>query len=327
MKRLLRLVACIALVLAPTGAVHAEYPNRPVTMIVPFGPGGPADLIARMIAPSLSQRLGQTVVVDNRPGAAGGIAALHVKAAEPDGYTILIAHTGAMIYRPIIWPSPAYNAVTDFSFVGRIGYISPLVLVVHKDIPVNTLDEFAAYVRTHKTFFAQSGDQGLLAAAQLQDVKRFTATRVPFKSEPDAIQQGLLSTKEVQWSVLFYTSARSFIDEGTLRGLVVLDSSRMGLLPNVPAASEVGASALAKSPVWIGLFGPKGLPDDIVQKLSKALKETLAEPAVAAMAEKFTFATRYADPQGFATEVKKDYNFTITTVDELKKKGLLVLDN
>lgn len=260
----------------------AGYPNRPIKLIVAYPPGGGADLTARTVAQKMSEQTGQPVVVENRPGANGGIGADQVAKAAPDGYTILLVDRGALGINPSIYAKLPYDPLKDFAFIG-IATEGPYVLVVNPKLPVNNVKELIALAKA-KPKSIDYGSFGIGSMAQL-NLEAFNQRQgtdlqhVPYKGAGPAVQA--VVSGEVGVAIASAPSVLGFIKEGRLRALAVGADRRMSLLPEVPTLAEAGGQADTLIPVFFALAAPAGTPPEIVAKLNAEMKRALASPEVA----------------------------------------------
>jgi len=274
-------LATAALALACAQPTHAQdYPNRPIKVIVPFSPGGAVDGPTRIVAQKLSERLGQQVVVENKPGAGATLGAGEVAKSAPDGYTLLLASQtnaiSASMYRKL-----PFDPIEDFAPVMLIGE-EPGVLVVHPSFPAKTLDEFIAYVKANpdKVDYASSGNGSgqHLFAAMFASMAGLKMNHVPYKGSAQATTDLLGGTVPV--SIPGTAGMMGHIKAGKLRALATTGSKRAEALPELPAIAErlPGYEAY----VWLGLLAPKGTPQPILDKLARELAAVMAQPDVKA---------------------------------------------
>lgn len=272
-------LAAIALV-APLRA--ADWPSRPLTMVIPFAAGGPMDTVGRMLQPGLGQALGQPVVIENLGGAGGTIGAARVAKAAPDGYEFVLGNVGTHAVSETLYKNPPYNAETDFTPVALIADLS-LVLVVRKDLPVNNLSEFTAYARANqdKMQFASAGAASAthLGCALLNARIGVTTTHVPYRGGGPAMQD--LIAGRVDYLCIDTPVAAPQIQAGSVKAIAVLTRRRVAILPNVPTAEEQGLSDFDAAN-WSAFFLPKGTPQDVVRTLHDATIATVNDPAVTA---------------------------------------------
>ena len=273
----------LALALAFTAAVYAapaaaQYPTKPVRIVVPFPAGGGADTITRIIAQPLAEALRQPVTVDNRPGADGAIAADTVTKSPADGYTLFMATSSAMSAVPAMRKQPPYDPTTGFTPITKIGTFS-YFLFTHPSVPASNVAELIAYVRANpgKVNYAGPTTTGTMAAVQLAGFANLDMVRVPYKGEGAATID--LVSGRVQLMFATPTNALGPAKEGRLRVLATLLHERSPLAPQVPTMAEAGAPPLSIVP-WAGLFGPAGLPKEIGARLHREVTAILGRSEV-----------------------------------------------
>lgn len=272
-----RLLLSIAtLLFVGAAAAHAEtYPNRPVTVIVPFAAGGPSDVTARIIADQLAKRLGQQFVIENVNGAGGTLGAIRAARATPDGYTLVLGHMGTHAAAVALYPHLAYDPATDFAPIGLVDE-TPEVLVTRKDLPPNTLQEFVAYAKANeaKLNMAHSGVGSIsyVGCVLLNAAIGIHPTMVPFTGSAPATNA--LLAGQVDYFCDPIVAQMAHIRAGALKGLAIAAPARHPLLPEVPTAAEQGLPQFAASP-FFALFAPKGTPQPIVDALAAALDQSL----------------------------------------------------
>ena len=264
---------------ALTGAARAEFPERAVTLLVSFPPGGLTDIPARILAPEMQQRLGQPVVVENRAGASGITGGSYVVRSPPDGYTLLVSALSEV--QNFYYLNVPYNALTDLIPVGKIADGPPLVLIVSANSPFKSVSELVAFGKANpgKANFATSGvaTTPAIAVSQLNSLAGTKFQEVPYKGTGPATTAVVAG--DVQASFVFYPSAKGLIDGGQLRVLAVTSVQRMKVLPNVPTMEELGFKGFHHT-AFVGLSAPKGTPSAVIAKLNKALNESLKSAAV-----------------------------------------------
>jgi tripartite-type tricarboxylate transporter receptor subunit TctC len=277
-------LAAAALVFGPSALAqtkNAEYPSRPLRMIVPFAPGGAADFVARIIQPRMAEALGQQVVVDNRAGAAGNIGTELVARATPDGYTIKFGSVGTAAINPSVFPKFPVVPLRDLIGIGQITDV-PGALVVHPSIPAKSVNELVALLKAHPNKL-NYGSPGASSANRLE-MEMFllsTSTRmahVPYKGGAGPAVTALLGN-EVQAMFVTFSSVVNFTRQGRLRMLAVVSPVRNPLLPDIPTMPEVGFPKLT-SGTWQALFVPKGTPAPVVSKLFAVTTKTMEHPEV-----------------------------------------------
>lgn len=271
------LVACLGWV----GAAQAQnYPNRPITLIIPFAAGGPTDVLGRAVGQRLGEILGQTVVVENVGGAGGMLGGARVKQAAPDGYTIGLGTVGTHAQNQTLYKRPLYHAADDFTPVALIAEL-PIVLIASKNLPANNLKEFVAYAKQNQDKM-QFGSAGAGSATHLGCVVVNQAlgtniTHVPYPGTGPAMTD--LIAGRVDFLCDIITTAKPQVDGGTVKAIATLSKARSPALPNVPTALEQGTQDM-EAYTWNALFLPKGAPADVVKKLNDATREAAKAPNV-----------------------------------------------
>ncbi len=263
-----------------TAAAQDAYPSKPITILVGFAPGGGTDLIARQIAPRLSELLRQPVIVENRAGASGAIAASAAAKARADGYTLLLGHVSSNAMVPAITPKMPYAADKDFSAITLVGSV-PQVVVVPAASPAKTLAEFIALAKAKKggINYASSGvgTQQHFAAEMFELATGTSMTHVPYKGSGAALADLLSAQVDVNFDTV--PTVLAHIKSGRLRALAVTTSTRVASLPGVPTVAESGVPGYEIG-AWYMLMGPAALPRDVRARLSAAMTETLKTPDV-----------------------------------------------
>jgi tripartite-type tricarboxylate transporter receptor subunit TctC len=279
-RRALALAASVAM-LGAAGSVAAQNFERTVRIIVPYAPGGTSDTLARIIAPQLSEAIGQTVVVENKPGAAGNIGADAVAKADPDGHTLLLADVGSIATAPGLFSDLSYDPLKDLAPVGMIMFV-PYVLAVNKDLPVNTAAELVDYAKSNpgKLAVANSGIGGvnhITAVAMAKDLGIQWKT-VPYRGGSAATQAVVSGESKV--IINGATATLPFVANGQLRGIAVTGKDRIASAPDIPTFTEAKLPS-ADVGSWQGLLTTAGSPPALVDKLNTALGEILKQPEVA----------------------------------------------
>jgi tripartite-type tricarboxylate transporter receptor subunit TctC len=273
----LRPLAAIALLTA-AGLVAAQgYPNKPVTIVVPFTAGGPTDTVARSLGQAMAKPLGQSVVVENVSGAGGTVGATRVKNAGPDGYTVLLHHIG-MSTAPALYRKLAYNPQTDFELIGLIVDV-PMTMIARPDFPAKDFREFVAYVKANKTKL-NLANAGLGAASHLcglmfQSAIEADVTTVPFKGTADAMNAIL--GKQVDFLCDQTTNTTGQIKAGSVKAYAVTSAKRVPTLPDLPTMQESGLKGFEVG-IWHAVYAPKGTPKAAVDKLVAAMQEASKDP-------------------------------------------------
>jgi tripartite-type tricarboxylate transporter receptor subunit TctC len=306
---MLRLISTLLIALAlPAACLAQDYPSRPIHLIIPFPPGGVADVIARPIADKLSKSLGQPVVVESHAGATGTLGASFVAHATPDGYTLLLGTTNEIAMSPTLFKSLPYDPNTAFAPITPVA-VFPNVLVVGKDLPVKTLADLIALARAKPDTltFASSGigSTNHLTAEIFQREANVKIQHVPYRGGGPA----LIDVSGGHVTAMFATlpSAVSLIQGGTVRALAVTGLHRSAILPDVPTAKEAGLPGLVVT-TWNGVLAPAGTPPEIVERLHKALAAAVANPSL-----KEIFASVGADIEltsspEFTARIRSDFD-------------------
>jgi tripartite-type tricarboxylate transporter receptor subunit TctC len=276
-----RLIAALALTFAATAALAQPYPSRPVTLIVPFPPGGSTDTAARIMAERMRRILSQPVIIENVGGAGGSIAVGRVARAAPDGYTIDIGqwdtHVGSIIYKL------NYDLQKDFDPIGLIS-VNPQLMVAKKNLAANNLNELVALMKKEpgKVTFVNQNAAAHVSGIVMQQLTKTEVTFIPYRGAGPAMTD--LISGQVDLLVVQGAVALPQVRAGTIKAIANLSPQRSASMPDIPTSDETGVPGLYMSG-WFGFFGPKGMPADAVAKLNGAMKEILADPAIKA---KFT---------------------------------------
>jgi tripartite-type tricarboxylate transporter receptor subunit TctC len=276
MKKLLSLMA--ALIVA--GTAHAAYPEKPVTVVVPFPPGGSTDTVARLINVKLGEKLGQTFIVDNKPGATGAIGATAVKRAAPDGYTFMVASIGVYAVNPFLQKNLAYDPAKDFDLL-TVAVRAPNVLVVNPQFPANNVAELIDRLKKNpdQVTFASSGagSSDHLTTALFWQKTGTSGVHVPYKGGSPAIQDLIGGHAEASFQNV--NAVISHIKAGKLKALAVSGDTRSALLPDVPTLAEAGVNGVEVYS-WQAAAAPKGLPNEVRTKLHGGIVAALNEPDI-----------------------------------------------
>ena len=299
MSRLFVLVA----LLVSAWAAQAQFPSKPVRIVVPFPAGSATDTIGRILAVPVSQSLGQPVVVDNKAGADGAIAAAEVAKSAPDGYTLLLATNSPMSAVPAMKKVPPYDPVMDFTPITDVGRYT-FFIVVHPDVPARTLRELIDYARANpgKLNYATGNTSGIVSTASFASLANIRMVHVPYKGEPQALTD--LVTGRVQLMVVSSGTVVAHVREGRLRALVTTLTTRSPLLPEVPTIAEAGMPQFSLTS-WAGLFGPAHLPPEVLDRLSREFIAAIRRPEVNELLLKQGFAPNPSSPAALAELVKE----------------------
>ncbi len=275
-------IRALALLIAFAGinAAHAqEYPNRPIRWIIPWAAGGGSDTLARMIAPGMSKRLGQPIVIENKPGAAGAIAAAEVARSAPDGYTIFSADNGTIVYNPALYKKLSYNP-KEFTPVAMIAR-SPTILVVGPSTQAKSVRELVDFVKSQpgKISYASAGPGSPHAMGMelLKATLGLDMIHVPYRGGALSIQD--VAAGQVPMCMTDFSTGSGMIATGKVRALAVADPKRLQQLPDVPTFDELGFKNIYAE-AFAGVVVPVGTPAPIVAKLQKAVSEAVAEPEI-----------------------------------------------
>lgn len=293
MRLQLRVVATLALAALCAGA-QAQYPAKPIRLVVPFPAGGAAELGARTFAQPLGQALGQPVIVEARPGGDGVIAAEAVMRAAPDGYTLFYATNTAFNWVPATRKQPPYDPVADFTPVSLIGYFG-FFLFTHPSVPAQSVAELLAYARANpgKLNAGTGNSTSQLLSAQLAALEKLDIVQVPYKGDAP-LTIDLLGGR-VQMAFATPGSALPQVKEGKLRVLAAMFPNRSPLMPEVPTAAEAGLGKLSITP-WGGVFGPARMPKEVADRLAREIARVLQRPEVREGFGKIAFDPKSSTP-------------------------------
>ncbi|MFO1327165.1 MAG: tripartite tricarboxylate transporter substrate binding protein [Rubrivivax sp.] len=307
MKRCLFLLFGAAAGLLAAGAAVAQaWPSRPVTLVVPFPPGGGTDTGARIVAQKLSAKWGQQVVVDNKGGAAGQIGGEFVAKARPDGYTLLMGNIGTQAINPSLYPRMSYDPEKAFAPIALVAEL-PLAMMVNPAVPAKTPEEFVALARSQpgRLSYSSSGAGGAphLAAEMFKQGTGTFIVHVPYRGGGPAISD--LLAGHVQLSFMTVLEASGHIKSGKLRALAVTSRQRVAALPEVPALAEKALPGF-DSISWIGLFAPAGTPAEVVEKISADVREIVGGDEVKGRLAELGGVPRTNTPAQFGQMIAAD---------------------
>ncbi len=286
----------------PLAARAQSWPSRPITIIVPFGPGSGTDIVTRIIAQPLGIALGQSIVIDNRQGANGGIAATFVAKAPPDGYTLLASTNSPHSANPFLLKNVGYDAVKDFAPITRIGSFT-LMMVINPAIPVKSLPELIAYAKAHpgQLTYGSGNTSGILAGETLKRFAGIDILQVPYKSVPPALNDVIGGRVSMSFSDL--TPGLPHVKAGTLRALAITRLVRSTLLPDLPTFDESGLTGFEVES-WAGFFAPAGMPPDIITRLNVEMRKIIDDPKIKAQIANVGFEAFSSSPQELGEFVK-----------------------
>jgi len=283
-----------------------NFPDHPITLVVPNPPGGLVDTSARLLSEPLARVIGQPVVVDNKPGASGNTAYQYVAKAKPDGYTLLISYSGYHVGNPALMDKLPWDPVKDFSPIALLT-VSTNVIAVHPSVPVNNLKELIAYAKANpgKLNYASQGN-GSVSHIGTEIFKQTTGVdmvHVPYKGSGPAIQDVLAG--QVQVFITTPPSVMQHVQSGKLKGLAVTGKNRHPGMPNVPTTTEAGLASFQLES-WVALYATAGTPAPVVTKLTDSVKKSLALPEIKERADAAGVELRYLNPPAMDALLKKE---------------------
>lgn len=288
---------------------QAAFPQKPITLVVPSAPGGTTDFTARLIADGLSRALGQPVVVDNKAGGAGNIGNQFVARARPDGHTLLVAYSGYQVGNPHLFPNAGWDPIRDFTPVAMLTR-APQLIVTRANLQVNTLADLVAYAKGNpgKLNYASSGNGSIqhIAGELFKQLTGTFITHIPYRGAGPAVQD--LMGGQVD---LFITTPASVVQQvkaGRLKALAVTSASRLAALPQVPTAVEAGLKGFTLDS-WFALYGPAGMPPEVVQTLSGEVGKILSLPDTRRKAEEAGTSVDPMSPAQLAEYTRKELDY------------------
>jgi tripartite-type tricarboxylate transporter receptor subunit TctC len=286
-------------------AAWAVYPDKPITLIVPWAPGGSTDILARAIGEQLTKSMGQAVVVDNRAGASGNIGSLAVAKAKPDGYTLLVGSMSTHAMNPALMSNMPFRGSDDFTPIALVANVIN-TMVIHPSIPANNLREFIAYAKANpgKLAYASAGGGSTnhLSAEMFTKAAGIQMLHVPYKGGAPAV----LATVANETQVLFSAGTQTLphVGSGKLKLIAVTEPKRSKLLPDTPTVAEVLPGF--DMSVWYAVFGPAGMPRDLVTKLNAEINKALAQPDVRKRMDAIGVEVVNSTPEQLAEQLKHD---------------------
>ena len=305
-RGLIAVAAVAAIAIGGTTPAAAAYPDHAVTIVVPFPPGGTTDILARVVGDALGRRIGQAVIVENRPGAGGNIGALRVAKAAPDGYTLVMGTVGTHAINMSLYRDPGYDATKDFAPITRVANV-PNVLVVPAAAPYKDVGQLIAYAKAHpnELTFASSGNGTSihLAGELFKKMTGVDMRHIPFKGSAPAIT----SLLGEQTNMMFDNLPSSFaqIKAGKLRALAVTSLTRAPTLPDVPTIAESGLPGF-EATSWFGLLAPAGTPAATIKQLNAQIVAVLADPVVKAKLDEQGAEAHPETPEAFARWIRDE---------------------
>jgi tripartite-type tricarboxylate transporter receptor subunit TctC len=297
-------LALAALLLASAAAAQTpDYPNRPVKLVAPFAPGGPVDVVARVLAPKLSERFGQQFYVENHPGGSGNIGTALVAKAPPDGYTVLVI-SSTLVVNPSLFTKLGFDTLTDLAPISLVG-VSPQVLLVHPSVPAANVKELIAWVKANpgKLSYAHAGTgtPGYLAGEMLKQAFSLDLVAVSFNGGGPAITATIGGHTPILYTSI--STAAGHIKQGSVRVLAVTGAHRSPALPDVPTLAEAGARD-QESDIILGLLVPSGTPQTVIDRLNRAIVAIVAMPEVRERLAALGFEPIASTPGEFADRIK-----------------------
>ena len=319
-RRTLITASAVLLLGAAGGACAQGYPNKPVRLVVPFAPGGTTDIVARIVSEKIGSVLGQTMIVENKAGGGGSVGANEIAKATPDGYSLGMATVSTTAANPAINPKLSYNPVTDFTPIINIA-ATPNVIAVHPSFPARDYKGFLAELKKNpgKYSYASSGTGGIghLQTELFKNLSGTFITHIPYRGAGPALND----TVAGQVPMIFdnMPSALPFIKDGRLIPIVVAAPQRLSQLPDVPTFKEVGLEPVNRM-AYYGIYGPKGLPKDIVDKIGSAVRKTLEDPVVKKRIEDTGSLIVANTPEQFTAQIAAEFAVYKKVVDLQKLK-------
>ena len=275
--------------------LFAQFPNKPIRIVVPFPAGSATDTITRILGQSVSAAIGQPIVVDNKAGADGAIAGAEVVKAAPDGYTLLMATNSPMAVAPAMKKVPPYDPVADFTPITDIGRYT-FFLYVNAEQPYKTFRDMVAYAKANpgKINYATGNTTGIMSFGQMNSLAGIDMTHVPYKGEPQAVTDIIAGRVQLLWATP--TTGLAHLKDGKLRALATNLKSRSSLLPDVPTMAEVGIPQYSVVS-WAALYAPGKLPRELQLRLNKEFADAMKRPEVAALLDKQAFQVVGGTPE------------------------------
>jgi tripartite-type tricarboxylate transporter receptor subunit TctC len=315
-----RRALAIATLLGMATAAHAAWPEKPITLVVPWAPGGSTDILARALGNKLSQSLGQPVIVDNRAGASGNIGSNFVAKAAPDGYTLLVGSMSTHAMNPALMANMPFRGVEDFTPIAQLANVIN-TMVINPSVPAKNVKEFVAYAKANpgKLNYASAGPGSTnhLSAVLFEKAAGIQMVHVPYKGGAPAV----VDTVADQTQVLFSAGTQTLphVKAGKLRLLGVTEARRSSLMPDVPTVGETLPGY--QLGVWYGFFGPAGMPKDLVARLNAEANKAMADPEVRKHMESIGVEIVKATPQEFGKVLRDDADRYGKIIRELGIKG------
>ncbi|WP_137177334.1 tripartite tricarboxylate transporter substrate binding protein [Roseomonas sp. AR75] len=310
-------LASAALLARPAGAQPLRFPERPVTIVVPGAPGGGGDFTARLLAEGLTPALGQTVLVENRAGAAGNIAATAVARAAPDGYTLLLAYSGSHVANPALFRNLAWDPIRSFAPVALV-LKAPHVIVVRKDLPARTLAELIAYAKANpgKLNYASSGVGTIqhIGGEQLARQVGAPMVHVPYRGAGPAMNDIVAGTMDM--IITTPPAVVGLVQQGAVRALAITSPQRHPMLPDVPTTAEAGLPGFELE-AWFGIYAPAGTPAPVVARLSDAIRSVVQTEGFRRRALDSGTHVAFMNPEELAAFTRTELAFWSEVIERL----------
>lgn len=304
--RILFWVSVAMVVTALPNVARAAYPDRPITLVVPYPPGGTADILARLVSLELGKQLKQNVIVQNRGGAAGNIAAQHVKGATPDGYTLMLGNAPVLAINPYLFKDPGFDAIKDFEPIAPIAD-TPLFLIVHPTAPYRSVQDFVQWSKENpaKATYASgsAGSTTNLAMELFMKQAGFRALHIPYKGSGPALTALAAGQVPIMFELL--PSAMGFLRDGRVKPIAVTSPKRQASHPDVPTVAESGYSGFDVSS-WFGVLAPAGTPKSVLDTLNNALTQVTSAPAFRTRLQDLGAVPMSASRDEFAKFIKEE---------------------
>jgi tripartite-type tricarboxylate transporter receptor subunit TctC len=296
-------VFAIAIAALFSSPIHADnYPSKPITIVAIFGPGSTSDLICRLIGQRLGVALQETVIVENRPGANGALAAQYVARSAPDGYTLMLGTNSPLSAVPFMMKSPPYDAIKDFAPITRVGSYT-LMLVLHPSIPAKSMKELVEYAKANpgKLSYASANTSGIVAGATLRHWAEIDILHVPYKSPSPALQDLVAGRVSMMFTDL--TTGRPLVESGALRALATTRLRRSVLYPELPTMDEAGITGFDMDS-WAGFVAPAHTPPQIVARLNTELRKIIDDPEIKSSFARVGFEAFSSTPDELKDTIK-----------------------
>ncbi|MYN14177.1 tripartite tricarboxylate transporter substrate binding protein [Pusillimonas sp. TS35] len=317
MKVLAKWMAAGIIAVACGSPAWSAYPDKPITMIIGYPPGQATDIVGRLVAEKLAQKLGQPIIVENKPGQGASLALAHLAKANPDGYTMVLSATAAYVTNPHLYKSVGYDTLKDFTPIGTL-IDFPLVMVARPDAPFSDFKGFLEYAKAHPGELDHtSSGSGTLSHLGMELLQRETGTdlvHVPYKGSARAMTDIAASNVDVGMETV--TVTKPFINSGRLKLLAVTVPKRLDLFPDTPTLDEMGLKGFEVA-AWLGMVFPANTPLAYVKAINQPLQAILRDPDVAAKLESLGALPRPSSPEAFAELLKREY----TTWGEIVKQS------